>query len=390
MKNAIGALCLLLAACDAAPVLEPDAAKDAGLPPLPDAFVGELEDFDEDGLSDDAELARGTSPTDPDTDDDGLWDGLEVQTGPDFDYVAAGCDPRKRDLLFEIDYQILDGKSSRLSAATEARLIRFYAELDIPNHDGTTGIHAVFRYDDQHILPPEFRCYYDDASGSVEGDKSEWAYPQASFRKITLCLNPPGQGGYHGNSPIASNVAKMRGPAPDLDPANDETELRQWTWYFLFLHETGHMLGLLHGGNQNLNQKVNYPSLMNESYNSGFDGSPDTLAATRIQYSPGKLPALDACGNLDEAGAFAALTPADVAFIAEADRADPFAVQGTAVDWNRDGDFGDTGVSAKLAVTDACSVKDHDDLAAIARSMRCGLPGNCAGKSPGPDELDSF
>ena len=382
---------VLLAGCGSeyTPTSPPLDVPDAAVIVVPDAAdVGV--DFDEDGLSDEAEAALGTSPTDPDSDDDGILDGTERATGPEFDYVAAGCDPLHRDVLFEIDYQIMGDQSSRLSPAVEAHLTSFYAGLDIANPDGTTGIHAVFRYDDDDVLPPEFRCYYDEASGSVEGDHSESSFPTTTFRKITLCLNPPGVGGYHGNSPIASRLAKMRGPAPDADPTNDETELRQWTWYFLFLHETGHMLGLLHGGDQNLNQKVNYPSLMNERYNSRFDGSPNTLAETRIQYSPGRLPPLDGCGHLDEAGSFPGLEPEDVDFIAHADAMDPFAVSGTAVDWNRDGDFGDTGVTATLSATSACEVRDHDDLAAIAATMRCGLPGNCAAKRSEVDVRERF
>ena len=40
-------------------------------------------DLDDDGLTDDEELSRGTDPRNPDTDGDGMWDGWEVMYGLD-------------------------------------------------------------------------------------------------------------------------------------------------------------------------------------------------------------------------------------------------------------------------------------------------------------------
>lgn len=75
---------------------------------LPDAweylyFPGDLTrltatgDYDTDGSADTQELARTTDPTDNDTDDDGLKDGVETKTGIWAGASNTGTDPKKAD-----------------------------------------------------------------------------------------------------------------------------------------------------------------------------------------------------------------------------------------------------------------------------------------------------
>jgi hypothetical protein len=54
-------------------------------------------DTDDDGLSDGVEVANGLDPLDPDTDGDGLLDGVETNTGIFVDPGDTGTDPQLQD-----------------------------------------------------------------------------------------------------------------------------------------------------------------------------------------------------------------------------------------------------------------------------------------------------
>jgi hypothetical protein len=172
------------------------------------------------------------------------------------------------------------------------------------------------------------------------------------------------------------------------DGDDDLTELEIFEFFELFIHGSGHMLGLLHGGHANANFKLNYPSVMNYRYaHRNFYGSPNTLAGTKLDYSRGLMPAVDQCeGKTLDERAFVdhpTLTFADLAFINHG--RDPDGAPGTkirvfqdrGVDFDRDGDADDSAVNARGIVDgDACRIEDSDDFARIAARMRCGLPGN--------------
>lgn len=103
-------------------------------------------DRDEDGLSDQDELNRGTDPDDPDTDDDGLPDGIEVvlvgtdPLDPDTDgdgktdggERATGYDPLDPESLFRIDRVVIDKVSD---------VIRFTVPDTSPDHS-----YSLFKY----------------------------------------------------------------------------------------------------------------------------------------------------------------------------------------------------------------------------------------------------
>lgn len=363
------------------------------------------QDCDGDELTNAAEDAQGTLHADYDTDDDGLPDGWEVN-GHDhgatygfIDYPAAfGTDPLKRDLLVEIDYHDYTDvagvhHSALPSDAVQEKLVEYYESLPISNPDGSLGIHLVLVPDEllgegnglidvvaAGVTPAAFDCYVDP--NSAAGDHSQHAYPRETFRKLTICI-----GAARGNGVIAGISVKYRTADTNTDPLDDWTETAQHTNYRLFLHEIGHSLGLLHGGNENMNYKVNYPSVMNYRYTDSLCNSPKTLLDTDIGYSTGEMPALDAC-VLPEIDAFPGLTAADVCFLGDGDPAaaatydQPYTYQVTPtgkinVDWNRNGvkNAGTVVGAISDASTAGCAaggsvlVEDFDDLARIAQCM---------------------
>jgi hypothetical protein len=70
-----------------------------------------------------------------------------------------------------------------------------------------------------------------------------------------------------------------------------------------FMHELGHNLGLHHGGDEDVNAKPNYLSVMNYHYESGipYAATPGSTVQVglRLDYSEQALPPLDE-SNLDE------------------------------------------------------------------------------------------
>jgi uncharacterized repeat protein (TIGR01451 family) len=120
------------------------------------------------------------------------------------------------------------------------------------------------------------------------------------------------------------------------------------------LHELGHNLNLGHGGNNWLNNKPNYLSIMNYSFQLGGvpptdpDGAGGPLVG-RVDYSPAQLATLIE-NNLSEPAGIGDGTDSTV-FWCPTDGNTPSGTgPGTgAIDWNCDGDGGtDTGVSSDI------------------------------------------
>jgi hypothetical protein len=114
------------------------------------------------------------------------------------------------------------------------------------------------------------------------------------------------------------------------------------------MHELGHNLNLFHGGNENVNRKPNYLSVMSYSFQTrGIppmdpDG-PGPLMA-RVDYSPADLADLDE-NNLDEPTGIGDGTDTTRYMCPPGERLGA----GTGpIDWNCDGDTTDTGIAVNL------------------------------------------
>jgi hypothetical protein len=255
-----------------------------------------LADDDADGLPNGDEATIGTDCLDPDTDDDGLSDGIEVNGQNDasgvFDFAAAGASPLHRDVFLEVDAEVTAaGVDLMPSAAVEDALVDLYGSQPIPNPDGTSGIRVWLMRSDALAAGTDCASMY--RGGAFD------TYPSDTFFHASLCEGNP-----HGVS--AGRNLFVDAAAPNATVADDATELVQHTWFRILAHELGHCLGLRHGGTDDLNFKPDYPSLMSYTHTGTLYGAAKTLAATDINFSEGAGAAypIDECA-LVEYDAFA-------------------------------------------------------------------------------------
>ncbi len=321
-------------------------------------------DTDGDLLTDEEEGALGTDPADPDTDADGIPDAWEVLGHEEVDYAALGCDPRHKDLLVELDYQSYVDSTGQTHTAGLSDLVRqklseFYANLPVSNPDGAPGL-ALHIVQDS-ILPEDFTCVYVMAPGDVS--PPNFLYRE-SFHKVALCIGDPlGYADIHGRNVWLSSLE------PDDDPSNDTTEHAIFWLYLLFIHEVGHNFGLFHGGDANINYKVNYPSVMNYAYDYGFT---ESLEDTELGFSHGTLPPFDECAIVEQ-GAYGAVPFADRALLASYQ--DGFTVQDDgSVDFDADGTIETEPYALAFSDGGCHTTTDFDDFAELETGIAAALP----------------
>jgi Bacterial TSP3 repeat len=216
-------------------------------------------DSDNDGLCNAAELAYGTNPNNADTDGDRLGDRAEVLgiNGVDLRYFGASA--THKDVFVYVDYYV-----KPIQAALD-RVTAAFAAAPVNNPDGKTGInlHLVLG---KQIAPADKKM---NLVGPVSGNWAEVdviknKYFPARYAPFMHYLLVAHQ--YDGGS--SSGISRGI-PAHDFLvtlgawPTPYGTELQQAG---TLMHELGHNLGLRHGGNENVNRKPNYFSVMSYTY----------------------------------------------------------------------------------------------------------------------------
>lgn len=286
-------------------------------------------DSDGDGICDAAEARYGTNPYSADTDGDRISDYAELYGYGGVDLRYYGVDPRKKDILVEVDYYA-DRKPTQ---AALDRVTTAFANAPVSNPNGTTGINLHLVLDSQ-IAAADAISNLDTAWQGVDTIKSKY-FParRAPFFHYALFANTYG---------TTSSSGLSRGiPGHDLivtlgawSPAGG-TELQQAG---TLMHELGHNIGLRHGGNDDSNYKPNYLSQMNyeyQMYGLRVDGVDNVLDYSRVRV------ASISESSINEVSAFAPVSPtteADLAHIGV--RINGIQVSGTAsanLDFNNNG-----------------------------------------------------
>lgn len=260
---------------------------------------------------------------DMDSDGDGLWDDWErfgVDTDADgiidLDLPALGANPMHKDLFIEIDYMdcavagsdcpMGDTHSHRPKAAAITAAIQAFAAAPDTNPDGTTGInlHVDVSNSVAHrntVFIPGTGC---PQGGAADGNFDTIKADPANFgpsnpRRFAYHYNlwahqQPGGSTSSGCGELPGNDFIVTFGSWNLGTTNANTgTVAQETG--TVMHELGHNLNLQHGGADGTNNKPNYLSVMNYTFQLG-----GIIPSNRFDYSRTALATLNEA-NLNEA-----------------------------------------------------------------------------------------
>jgi hypothetical protein len=238
-----------------------------------------------------------------DLDGDGLYDIWEVkgydanEDGTvDLDLPAMGADPNHKDLFVEVDYMlekvckynVCFEHSHRPNPNAIDKVVKAFKNAPVSNIDGIHGINLHVDFGTDTPMNPKENWgeysrseplpHYDDINWDIFYQlKNEHFDPVregifhyaifAHFLEGTACFS-----GQSPNAPAMDFVVTLGGwgGLTESPPCRDPIQ-RNFTGSVdqqagTFMHELGHNLGLLHGGQDNIVGKPNYFSVMNYAF----------------------------------------------------------------------------------------------------------------------------
>lgn len=167
----------------------------------------------------------------------------------------------------------------------------------------------------------------------------------------------------------------------DAAIGNDLAAPAAFYFHRLFIHEMGHNLGLGHGGGDPVNNKPNYPSLMNYAYYG--DATTETFATGKLAFSQGLVPPVDECAVVEQ-GIFAAVAPETALFLPGYEHGNGWSVAADgSVDWDHDGTVSSVPYvkvlrSSTTTMPGCTLLLDHDDFATLDVGLAAALPTSAA------------
>jgi hypothetical protein len=245
-----------------------------------------------------------TATIEKDTDGDGLpddWEinGIDVDDDGviDLDLPMLGADWEHKDIFVEIDYMNYGGSGPihnhepHLGSIFEVQ--KAFDNAPVSNPDGARGINLHYVIDES--TPHQDVINWDDFYSIKRanfGTRDERIHPKIIKAKKMVfhyALFAHNYTGGSGSGEISGNdfFIALGDGASTLDRARAEETAT-------FMHELGHNLGLRHGGNEAVNFKPNYPSVMNYLFQFNY-----RVPSRPLDYSTGSRRVLEE-GDLDE------------------------------------------------------------------------------------------
>jgi hypothetical protein len=284
----------------------------------------------------------------PDRDCDQLADDWETSGygGIDFPGPTYQANKNIKDIYLEIDYR---GHHIPLAGVTAAVTTAF-ANSGVANYPGyAPGIQLHIFVNENMGNPGGDPCTDMSTFGSIKNtwfgfSPSERSNPtlMAAKRQTfhygifihSQCL--PALPGSSGSSEIRGNdlAVSLGSFAGGIGSAAEQKGT--------LMHELGHNLGLLHGGNNDINCKPNYLSVMNWAFQF------PTYAINPLDYSKNAWLGLDENDLSEPAGIGTADYQTAIGGGSPAPLVNGFKATGTGIDYNRDGDTTDLHVVRNL------------------------------------------
>jgi len=289
-----------------------------------------------------------------DSDGDGLWDdwetaGIDTDGNGSVDYnlPALGANPQRKDIFVEIDWMDCgiaggdcaagDTHSHRPAAAAVAAVVASFAAANVANPDGSTGIDIHIDLSNgiphQNTLVIPNACFTAAANTGFDAVKADpanfgpanprrfthhyslWTHQQTAASTSSGCGELPGNdfqvslgewnyfcaAGANANLFCRTDAdcpgsTCQAGGDLDGDGINDQDVGTISQQAGTLMHELGHNLNLGHGGGDWANNKPNYLSVMNYSFQMGGVPPTDPDAGGplvgRLDYSRAALPVL--------------------------------------------------------------------------------------------------
>lgn len=251
--------------------------------------------------------------SDGDADGDGIPDDWEINGVPYVDadgveqrYMLPGADPQRKDIYIEIDFGAVGMPPQAVS-----RVVQAFANAPVTNPDGSTGITLHVMVDEVGLpfgavdsttlsFPFEFPTHRAAHFGTPEermpstDDPTVTARLEAKAKVFRYAIVYPEVNFIDPGSPwrgladdIPGNNLVLNAASAGLAPG----AFREFdAWAGLFMHEFGHLLGLRHGGGDDIHGKPNYASVMNYALTAP---KPWSRRFWRLDYSREQLATLD-------------------------------------------------------------------------------------------------
>ena len=252
----------------------------------------------------------GTSPTNADTDGDGIEDGDEVLgTLQGLALNTLGAKPLRKDIFVEADWMdspsgnqwCINTPFSMKPTAYEVNKVKnAFAAAPGSIPDGSTGFDFIMDYGQGSPFTGGNKVAGD---GHITGDVNTGN--DAQFNSIKAANFASNRNGYFHYLLMASEYSTRAGSSGVAELPGDDFVVTFPPCFLLngttnpdatnadqvantIMHELGHNLGLHHGGTNDVNFKPNFNSIMNYAYQGdGIDTNCDALGDNVLSYSRG-------------------------------------------------------------------------------------------------------